>query len=496
LALGATRNRVIRQLLTENLLLGFMGGALGFFIGSQAVRLLSLVLGVTSDGALTHASLDASTMAFTAGVSLIAVLVFGLIPAARTSDVTLTPALKQGDATYSGAIRDSRTTRMLLTSQVSVSVVVLVLTGLLVRTLGNLQRVDLGFQSNGLVLFWLFPTLAGYTDSQEVQLANDVPASLSTLPGVRSATLTRYSILRNGRVKRLAVSGPDMAPASDATYVVSAVGPGFFHTLQIPFVSGRDFTFRDAPATPLVAIVNEAFAGKYFARSGAMGAAVRLPGESAERTIVGIVGNMKFGLRDYAPADAVYIPYAQAPGDMRGQMLITLSLRGPVNAVLPAIRDQMRRIAKDLPMVGVTSEDEQIQSRTGEERSLAQLLGSFGLLALLLTLVGLYGTVSFAVVRRTKEIAIRMALGAQPARVLWLVLYESLKSVFLGLILGVPLAVAASAVLRSMLFHVHASDPITYIVITFVLIGTALMAAYVPARRGSNISPAVALKYE
>ena len=147
-------------------------------------------------------------------------------------------------------------------------------------------------------------------------------------------------------------------------------------------------------------------------------------------------------------------------------------------------------------MVGVTTEDEQIQSRTGEERSLAQLLGSFGLLALSLTLVGLYGTVSVAIARRTREIAIRMALGAQPARVLSLLLWQNLKSVVVGLILGVPLAIAASAVLRSLLFQVHASDPVTYIAITVVLLGTALLAAYIPARRGSKIAPAIALKYE
>jgi len=215
-----------------------------------------------------------------------------------------------------------------------------------------------------------------------------------------------------------------------------------------------------------------------------------------ERTIIGIVGNMKFGLRDYAPADAVYIPFAQSPADMRGQMLITVSVKGNVDAVLPAIRAQLQKTAKDLPMVGVTSEEEQIQFRTGEERSLAQLLGSFGLLALLLTLVGLYGAVSSAVVRRTREIAIRIALGALPARVLWLVSYQSMKSVLAGLILGVPLAIAASRLLRSLLFHVRASDPVTYIVVSVVLLGTALIAAYLPARRGSNISPAVALKYE
>jgi putative ABC transport system permease protein len=205
---------------------------------------------------------------------------------------------------------------------------------------------------------------------------------------------------------------------------------------------------------------------------------------------------MKFGLRDYAPADAIYIPFAQAPGEMHGQMLITLSLKGNVDAVLPAIREQMRKTAKDLPIVGVTTEDEQIQSRTAQERSLAQLLGSFGLLALLLTLAGLYGIVSFAVARRTKEIAIRIAVGAPPAKVLWMVLFQGVKSVLVGLILGVPLAIAASGLLRSLLFHVRASDPVTYIAISAVLLGTALIAAYIPARRGSRISPAIALKYE
>ena len=494
MALGASRSRVMRQLLTENLLLGTLGGMLGFFLGLQAVRLLLLVLRMPSDQALMGGGLDTSMLAFTAAVSVTAVLVFGLIPAARTSDVALTPALKDGGPSLSGAVRDSRMTGMLLISQVSVSVVVLVLTGLLLRTLHNLERVDLGFKSNGLVLFWLFPTLAGYSDSQEVRVSNDVLTELTTLPGVRSATLTRYSILRNGRQKGVVVSG--MTPRPDATYVLGAVGPGFFRTLQIPFLLGRDFSFRDAPSTPQVAIVNEAFARKYFGSTSGIGAAIHLLGESTERTVIGIVGNMKFGLRDYAPADAVYVPFAQAPGDMRGQMLITVSIHGNVDAVLSIVRDQMRRIAKDLPMVGVTTEAEEIESRTGEERSLAQLLGGFGLLALLLTLVGLYGTVSFGVARRTKEIAIRIALGARPAQVLWLVLHQSVKPVLVGLLLGVPLALAVSGILRSLLFEVRASDPVTYIVISAVLLGTALIAAYVPARRGSNISAAIALKYE
>jgi len=496
MALGASRARVILQLLTENLLLGSIGGTLGFFLALQAVRLLLLVLRMPLDQALMGNGFDTSTLAFTAAVSVTAVVVFGLIPAARTSDVTLSPALKDGGPALSGAVRDSRTTGMLLTSQVSVSVVVLVLTGLLVRTLSNLERVDLGFQSNSLVLFWLFPALAGYSDSREVQVSNDVPTSLSTLPGVRSATLTRYSILRNGREKGLVVSGGGTTSHPDATYVLGAVGPGFFRTLQIPFLLGRDFTFRDAPSTSQVVIVNEAFARKYFPSSSGIGAAIHLPGERMERTIIGIVGNMRFGLRDYAAADAVYVPFGQAPGDMRGQMLITVSIKGNVDAILPTIREQMRKAAKDLPMVGVTTETEEIESRTGEERSLAQLLGSFGVLALLLTLVGLYGTVSFAVARRTKEIAIRIALGARPEQVLWLVLGQSVKPVIAGLILGVPLALACSGVLRGLLFRVHASDPVTYLIISAVSLGTALIAAYVPAKRGSNISAATALKYE
>jgi predicted permease len=496
IALGASRGRVIRQLLTENLLLGTLGGALGFLMGAQAVRLLLLVLRMSSDRTLMNAGLDQSTMAFTAVVSVAAVLFFGLIPAMRTSDMTISPELKDGGATLSGALRDSRTTGVLLGSQVAVSLVVLVLTGLLVRTLGNLQRVNLGFQSNGLVLFWLFPTLAGYSDSQELQLSRDVPANLSTVAGVRSATLTRYSILRNSREKGLVVSAGGTTSHPDASYVLGAVGPGFFRTIQIPFLLGRDFTFRDAPANPQVAIVNEAFATKYLTGASGAGAAIHLPDESGERTIIGVVGNMKFGLRDDAPAAAVYIPFAQAPGDMRGQMLVGLSLKGNVEAILPSIREEMQKTARDLPMVGVTSENEQIQSRAGEERSLAQLLGSFGLLALALTLVGLYGAVSFAVVRRTREIAIRIALGALPGRVLWTVLYQSTKSVLVGLLVGIGLAIAASGVLRSLLFEVRASDPVTYVVISAVMLGTALLAAYIPARRSSYISPAVALKYE
>jgi len=353
------------------------------------------------------------TMAFTACVSAMAVLVFGLTPAVRTSDITLTPAFKEAGATLSGAVRDSRTTRLLLISQVSVSVLVPVLTGLLVRTLRNLEQVDLGFQSKGLVLFWLFPTLAGYNDQPELQLSNDVLTNLSALPGVRSATLTRYSILRNRREKGLIVSGTDTSRHPDATYILGAIGPDFFPTLQIPFVLARDFTFRDGPSAPAVAIVTESLGRKYSAGASAIGTTIHLPDEPAQRRIIGIVGNMKFGLRDYAPADALCIPFAQAPGYMRGQMLITVSTEATVDAVLPSIRDRMRKTAKDLPLVGVTTEDEQIQSRTVKERSLAQLLGSFGLLTLSLTLVALYGTVSLAIARRTREIAVRIAMGAQ-----------------------------------------------------------------------------------
>jgi hypothetical protein len=328
--------------MTENLLLGMLGGTVGFFLGLQAVRLLLLVLRTAPDLAVMSTGVDTSTLAFTAGISVMTVFVFGLLPAVRTSDVALSPALKDGDATISGAVRDSRTTGILLISQVSASIVVLVLTGLLVRTLRNLERVDLGFQSNGLVSFWLFPTLAGYSDSQEVQLSNDVVTSLSTLPGVRSATLTRYSILRNGREKGLVVSGGATTPYPDATYVLAAIGPGFFRTLWIPFLLGRDFTFRDAPSTPRVAIVNEAFARKYFATTSGVGAAIHLPGENVERTIIGVVANMKFGFRDDPAADAVYIPFAQAPSSMRGQMLITVSIKGNVEAVLSTIREQMQ----------------------------------------------------------------------------------------------------------------------------------------------------------
>lgn len=496
LAVGASRRRIIRQLLTENLLLGMLGGACGFFLGMQVVRLLLLVVGQPSDPALVGVNIDTSTLAFTASVSLIAVLVFGLIPAASTSDVALTPGLKNYEPALAVAGRTSRTTGTLLISQVSISVVLLVLAGLLVRTLRNLEEVKLGFQSKGLVLFWLFPTLGGYSDTQEVSLSNDVVTSLSTLPGIRSATLTRYSILRNGRAKGLTVSSAGTLPYPDATYILGSVGPNFFRTLEIPFLLGRDFTFRDSSTAPEVAIVNESFAKKYLAGASAIGTTIHLPGERIGRTIIGIVGNMKFGLRDYAPGDAVYIPYSQGPGDMRGQMLITVSTTAGVEAALPEIREQMRKTAKDLPMVGLTTEDEEIQSRTVEEHSLAQLLGSFGLLALSLTLVGLYATVSLAIARRTKEIAIRMALGAEPARVLALLLWQNLKSVFMGLIVGVPVSIAASRVLGSLLFHISPSDPVTYVAITGVLLGTAVLAAYIPARRGSKIAPAVALKYE
>ncbi len=285
----------------------------------------------------------------------------------------------------------------------------------------------------------------------------------------------------------------------DAVFVFSAVAPRLFETLRLPMVLGRDFTLQDGPSSPKVAIVNESMARKYFPGGNPVGRRIVIEDKEpgVQRTIVGVVKDMKFSFRSDMPAEAAYLPYAQAPAEYRGQAMIKVSTSIDPSAVTPAIREQVRQVAKDLPPLDIVSEDQLLaEEETSEERSLGSLLGGFGALALGLALLGLYGTVSYSVSRRVREIAIRMALGAQREGVLWMVLGEALRFVLAGVAIGAVLAVIAARSLESFLFGVQGFDPLTYALLMALLIVAALGAAYVPAHRAMKVDPMVALRCE
>jgi predicted permease len=493
-ALGARRGRIVRQLLTENFLLAVCGGALGLLLSVPLVRVFTLILCGSADPAALGIGLDHTVFAFAAILSIVTGVFFGLVPALRSSSGKISSRLR--DRTFILAGKSFQSRRILIVPQVAISLALLILAGLLLRSLQRLQEVDLGFEHSHLLTFWMLPTLSGYEDQRELDLYDRVVAGINRLPGVRAASMSRLALIHRGRARGLTIDG---AVNSDSHFVFNTAAPRFFETIRLPMLMGRDFVPQDGPTSPQVAIVNQSMARKYFPNEDPIGHRVGLVNDDpgVERTIVGVVKDMRFSFRNDMPAEAVYLPYAQAPVDLRGQAEIKVSTVLDPASMIPAIRNQVHSIANDLPPIKIVSADQDLQeSENREERSLTQLLAGFGVLALGLALLGLYGTVSYSVSQRLRELAIRIALGARHRELFRMIVGESLRYVLLGAVLGVALAIGASHAVESFLFEVRGFDPVTYGVLTFVLILTAMVAAYIPARRARRIDPMLVLRCE
>jgi predicted permease len=494
LALGAKRGRIIRQLLTENLLLAICGGALGLALSVPLMRLFSLVLLENPNAAALGIAPDRTVLVFTALLSIAAGILFGLAPALRSSHSTVSPALRGLAPAAPGLRFLSR--RILIVPQVAISLGVLILTGLLLRSVQRLQQVDLGFDDHHLLSFWLLPTLSGYDDQRELDLYDRILAGIRGVPGVRAASLSRLTLRHRGRHHGLAIDGV-LNP--DAPFVFNTAAPHFFETIGLLLLVGRDFAAQDGPRALPVAIVNQSMARTYFPNQNPLGRRIAMPGvePGVTRTIVGVVKDMKFSLRDEASAPALYLPYAQSLPELRGQAEIKVNTLLDPAVMIPAIGSQVQAIAPDLPPVKIVRVDQDLQdSQSQQERSLAQLLGGFGALAFGLAILGLYGTVAFSVSQRTRELAIRFALGATPQRVLWMILRESMLYVLAGIVLGSAAALATSRSVQSFLFEVRGFDPVTYAVLILFMTITALAAALIPGYRANRIEPMTVLRCE
>ena len=493
LALGAKRSRIIRQLLTENLLLAICGGALGLALSIPLMRLFALVLRGNANAAALGIAMDPTVVAFTALLSIASGIFFGLLPALRSSGGKISLGLHGRPAASATRLRSRR---ILIVPQVAISLGVLILTGLLLRSLQRLQQVELGFDHHHLLSFWLYPTLSGYEDQRELDLYDNVLAGIRRVPGVRAASLSRLALRHRGRRHGLSLDG---AFKADAQFVFNTTAPGFFETLRLTLLMGRDFAPQDSPKTQPVAIVNQSMARQYFANKNPIGHRISMFTEEpgVERTIIGVVKDMKFSYRDDMPAAAMYLPFAQAPAELRGQAEIKVNTLLDPAVMIPAIRNQVQAVAVDLPPAQIITLDQDLQdSENREERSLARLLGGFSTLAFALAILGLYGTVAYSVSQRMRELAIRYALGATRHSVLWMIIRETMPYVFLGVLLGGALAVGASRSVESFLFEVRGFDPTTYGWLIAFMILTALAAAYLPARRARRIDPMVVLRCE
>jgi predicted permease len=511
LALGAGRARIVRQLLTESVMLSVLGGVLGIlfaywgahtiisFVSSNQTRPLGFAMGV-----------DLRVLGFTVAVSLFTGMLFGVAPAFRSARVDLTPTLKEGEGSSRGSGHSGgrwiSAGNALVITQVALAVVVLVGAGLLVRTLQNLRSVDMGFDAHNILIFEIDPTLAGYNGAQVESLYSDLQGRLAETPGVKSASYSMLPLLSNG-LMITAFHWPGTPEDQTAESDALDVGPNFFQTLHIPFLAGRDFSASDfelaaangadkPTSAPTPVIVNQTFVQKYLGKENPIGkeygAAAGDPFSPATPgyEIVGVVRDAKYNdLRREIHA-MMYKPQSM------GGATFELRTAADPQALLPAIREVVGQVNADLPLFNVTTQSEQIDRLLFQERLVARLAGFFGVLALVLACVGLYGLLSYEVSRRTREIGIRIALGAQPEGVLKLVLWQGIALAMVGAAVGIAVALGVTRYLASMLFNVRASDPLTMSAVAVLLALVALAACYIPARRATRVDPMVALRYE
>jgi predicted permease len=483
LSMGATRGRLIRQLLTESLLLAGLGGLLGVLVGYWSRQLLPF-------GQSTP--IDWRVFAFVAGLSMLTGVVFGLVPALRATRVDLASAMKESSRSVSAT--RGWLSRILLVVQVALSLVLIIGAGLFLRTIQNLRSVDVGFNTNNLLMFSVSPGLNRYDADRSKQLYRDITDSLKAMPGVRTVGMTRTSLL-SGSESTSSFHVKTKDGDKESPIFMMSVSPDFFATLEIPVQFGRGFTDRDTTASPKVGVINETAARQFYPDGPAVG---RRGGFSLEKNeefeIIGVIRDTKYNrLREPAPA-TFYQTYLQQPNVPR--MTYVLRTGPDPSSMIETVRAAMNRIDPNLPLVNMTTQTDQIENRFAQERLFANASSLFGALALVLASIGLFGLMSYNVSRRTNEIGIRMALGARRFDVARMVLTESLMLVGIGLAIGLGVALFAGRFVATSLFGLAPSDLATMALAVVVITVVSTLAGYLPARRASRVDPMVALHHE
>ena len=493
LALGAGRARLIRQLLTESLLLALIGAAGGVMLAGVGAQYLLKLLASGRTSVLLDAQPDARALIFTGLLSVLTALLFGLAPALRASRTDLAPALKEGwrGLEFGGSRR--RLSLGLIVAQVALSLVLLVGAGLFLRTLRNLHSIDLGFERENALLVALDPSHSGYTRDQTRGLFLGLLERLQAIPGVRSASLSwNPPVAGGGSSRTVSVEGRAPGPEADREIYVNWVAPRYFETLGVPLIAGRDFDSHDTLETPKVVILNQTMARVFFGDSNPIGHRIKVENNDI-REVIGVIGDSHYLEIREKIAPTLYLNTFQSP-DTGNEFAIRTA--GNPNAVIPAVRREIENQARGIAITNVRTLASQVDAWIAQERLVAMLSSCFGGLALFIAVVGLYGVLSYAVARRTQEIGIRMALGAQSRDVVAMILKEVVWLVCLGLALGIPLALFLSRFVADLLYGLTPTDPLTIIVGALVMLIVAMFAGYAPARRASRVDPMVALRCE
>jgi predicted permease len=501
LALGSSRSRIARQILIEALVLALMGGGLGLGLAFSSTRAIIHFISKGASYTALSPTPDFRVLLFTFGTCIMTAILFGIAPAMRSSDSRLSASLNASARTTGGAaVRSNRfLPKMLIVIQVCFSLVLLTVAGLLLRTLQNLRGNNIGMSRTNVLLINTNPKFAGYRPERLNGLYDRILGRVDALPGVRSAGLSGAPPLNRGNWgSPIGIDGRPTPPNEDISALLNRVSIGYFETLGIPLLRGRTLQPIDNADAPKSAVVNKTFADRYFSKGDAIGHSFTIADPAAPGVwhIVGIVRDSKHS----SPAEKVepfaYLALARLTGNDQYAYWLQVRSAGDPAKIAAEVRAALADVDPNLPVLKTQTIDEQLEDLIDQQTFVSKLSGVFALLALVLACTGLYGVMTYSVVRRTSELGVRIALGASKAMLLGVVLKESVFLLLLGILLGVPMSLAASRAIRADLFGVDPTDPLTLIAAVLTISACLLAGSYMPARRAAKIDPMAALRYE
>lgn len=497
LAVGGSRARLIRQLLTESGLLAAIGAVSGVLVASWGSRILARLASIGGPHPVpfdVDVHPNATVLALVVVISILTTILFGLVPALRSTRVDVVSALKENARTLSGGGR--RLGKLLVIGQVALSLLLLIAAGLFIRSFINLETKDIGYSRTRLLLLQIDPLASGsYRASRQIPLMRSVIERLRSIPGVQDATVSENGLFANhdSSSDDIRIEGFTPRRKQDMSCTFDQIGPRYFQVLGVPILAGRDFNQRDDAREPLVAIINETMARFYFGKRNSIGNYIHNGGDRYE--IVGVVRDTKQGHLKDKTERRFYGPLLQTT-DRIGEFNFEIRTQMDPSDAIPSIRREIQSYDRSLNVLSLTPVRLAIDQSVRDDRMIAQLCGFFGILALVLAATGLYGVMAYATSRRTNEIGVRMAMGAERASIVWMILRETLLMVAMGIGIGLPVALAATRLISAMLVGLSAKDPIIIGIAIFVMVIAGTAAGIIPAARASRIDPMVALRQE
>ena len=499
-ALGASRLRLLRQLLTESVLLAAAGGAMGLLLASYGIDLL-LKLEPGNLPRMNEVGIDKAVLIFTSCVALLSGLLFGLAPALQVSRTSLNESLKEGGRSSTETRGRKRLRGLLVVSQTALALVLLAGAGLMIKSFARLQQVNPGFKPEGLLTVQVSPPQTRYGEKQKrIAFHRELLERVRSVPGVLSASTSTDVPPENvWDVDVFEVAGQPVPPDQNRPLAERVLlSPDHFRTMGIPLLSGRDFSSADDTDAPEVAVINQSMAQRYFPDGGAVGSRIHFGDfgpDASWITIIGVVGNVKNNGLSAEDAMTIYEAYEQ---NLWSWGSISLFLRSSSNpqSLTAGVRDVVQAIDKDLPIANIKTGNQLLYDAVGQQRFHTLLIALFAAVALVLAAVGIYGVISYSVAQRTHELGIRLAVGARPRDVLFLVMRQGMIMTLTGTVIGTLAAFALTRLMSSLLFRVSATDPLTFVGVATLLVAVALLACWIPARRATKVDPMVALRYE